>query len=62
MNTKKRLVELFGLVFLIELRRDSQGNKSYIFSFSDKQVRFRSMFSVFDFIEMNKFNFGDCLI
>lgn len=62
MNTKKRLVELSGLVLLIELRRDSQGKESYIVSFSDKQVRFRSMSSVLDFIEMNKGNFGNCLI
>lgn len=62
MNTKKRLVELSGLVLLIELRRDSQGKESFIVSFSDKQVRFRSMASVLDFIEMNKGNFGNCLI
>lgn len=58
MNTKKELIEKKGLVLLIEVRRDLQGKESFIISYSDKTIRFRSLSSVLDFVEMNKGNLG----
>lgn len=58
MNTKKLLVDGYGLAFMIECRRDSLGKECYVVTYSDKKLRFRMMASVLDFIEMNKGSLG----
>lgn len=51
-------VRVNNLRLLLEVRQDSLGKVSFSVSFDDKCVRFRSLDSVIDFINMNLDSLG----
>lgn len=51
-------VRVNNLRLLLEVRQDSLGKVSFSVSFDDKSVRFRSLDSVIDFINMNLDSLG----
>lgn len=56
MNTDKLLIDKTGLVLVVECGRDSHGKECFTVLFSDRTIRFRSISSILDFIELNKGN------